>query len=145
MISNLAILIETYPEETFVANLSNQVVKLLRIFDKLDEEGFKWEVMNTLREQNQKIMSDLITFKASRRLRGSSFVQDTERFSKRSRTIFIFSLIFSLLGITALIMIIVRAKTIDHTARGSIMLSLGSQPARGFKTKEQECILRLKK
>ncbi len=145
MISNLAILIETYPGEPFIANLSNQVVKLLRIFDELDEEGFQWEVMNELRERNQKIKSDLIIFKASRRLKGSSVVRDTELFSERSRNIFVFSLILSLVGITALIMIIVRSKTTDQASKESVVLSFGPQSVGGFKIEEKESLLRLKK
>lgn len=145
MISNLAILIETYPEEPFIANLSNQVVRLLRIFDDLDNEGFQWEVMNELRARNEKIKSDLIIFKASRRLKGSSVVRDTERFSKRSRNIFLLSLIFSLVGITALIMFIVRTKMTEQISNESGMLSFRLPAVGGLKTEEKESLLRLNK
>lgn len=145
MISNLAILIEAYPEEPFIANLSNQVVKLLRIFDEIDEEGFQWEVMNELSERNQKIKSDLIIFKASRRLKGSSVVSDAERFSARSRLVFLFSLLLILLVIIALIMIIVRSKTTEQATKEKVALSFGSQAAGGFKIEEKEGLRRLEK
>lgn len=144
MISNLAILIELYPEEPFIANLSNQVVKLLRIFDEIDKKGFILEVMNEIRERSQKIKTDLITFKASRRLKGSSVVRDTEQFSERSRIIFIVSLLLGLSAIAGIIIIIVRSKTIDHNDKGISSLALDVSSIKKVKLQEKDTLLRLK-
>lgn len=140
-ITNVATLIELYPEEPFVTNLSNQVVKLLCLFDDLETEGFQWEVMDELRERNQKIQADLITFKASRRLKGSSVVKTTEQLSTRSRKKFVIVLLLSLLTITSLIIIIVRPTTGEHSPAAVPLCSTASLPVGKLRAKEAEARL----
>jgi len=83
-ITNLATLIKIYPESVYVVNISNSVVSMLKIFDDIEKEGFNELELENLTNKIDQIKNDIISFKASNRLKGTNEIKQIENLSKTS-------------------------------------------------------------
>jgi len=97
-ITNLATLIKIYPESVYVVNISNSVVSMLKIFDDIEKEGFNELELENLTNKIDQIKNDIISFKASNRLKGTNEIKQIENLSKTSNNmLFILSISNALL------------------------------------------------
>jgi len=86
-ITNLATLIKIYPESEYVINISNSVVSMLKIFDDIEQEGFNESQLDNLSNKINQIKTNIISFKASNRLKGTNEIKKIENLSKTSNNI----------------------------------------------------------
>jgi DNA-binding NarL/FixJ family response regulator len=86
-ITNLATLIKIYPESEYVVSISNSVVSMLKIFDDIEQEGFNESKLENLTNKIDQIKIDIISFKASNRLKGTNEIKKIENLSKTSNNI----------------------------------------------------------
>ncbi len=86
-ITNLATLIKIYPESEYVVSISNSVVSMLKIFDDIEQEGFNESKLENLSNKIDQIKIDIISFKASNRLKGTNEIKKIENLSKTSNNI----------------------------------------------------------
>lgn len=86
-ITNLATVIKIYPESVYVVNISNSVVSMLKIFDDIEKEGFNEPELENLTNKIDQIKNDIISFKASNRLKGTNEIKKIENLSKTSNNI----------------------------------------------------------
>ncbi|MBU4314769.1 MAG: LuxR C-terminal-related transcriptional regulator [Actinobacteria bacterium] len=86
-ITNLATVIKIYPESVYVVNISNSVISMLKIFDDIEKEGFNELELENLTNKIDQIKNDIISFKASNRLKGTNEIKKIENLSKTSNNI----------------------------------------------------------
>ena len=86
-ITNLATLIKIYPESEYVVSISNSVVSMLKIFDDIEQEGFNKSKLENLNNKIDQIKIEIISFKASNRLKGTAEIKKIENLSKTSNNI----------------------------------------------------------
>lgn len=86
-ITNLATLIKIYPESEYVVSISNSVVSMLKIFDDIEQEGFNKSKLENLTNKIDQIKIEIISFKASNRLKGTAEIKKIENLSKTSNNI----------------------------------------------------------
>jgi len=86
-ITNLAILIKIYPESEYVVDISNNVVSMLKIFDDIEQEGFNESRLENLTNKIDQIKINIISFKASNRLKGTNKIKEIENLLKTSNNI----------------------------------------------------------
>jgi len=86
-ITNLATLIKIYPESEYVVSISNSVVSMLKIFDDIEQEGINKLELENLTNKIDQIKIEIISFKASNRLKGIAEIKKIENLSKTSNNI----------------------------------------------------------
>jgi DNA-binding CsgD family transcriptional regulator len=92
-IINLATLIAIYPDDDVLSEISNLMIKAIRILESAEKDGFSWPVMKDLQTIDQRIKADLVKFRASKRLSWSSTVSSYENFLQNSKNIYLAILI----------------------------------------------------
>lgn len=92
-IINVATLIAIYPEDDVLSEISNQMIKSIRILESAEKDGFNWPAMKELQTIDNEIQTDLVKFKASKRLRWSSTIKSSENFFRNSQSIYLIILI----------------------------------------------------
>lgn len=92
-IINIATLIEIYPEDKILSEISNLMIKAIRLLESAEKEGFNWSAMKELQRIEDEIKADLVKFNASKRLRWSSTIRSYEDLSRNSQIIYLSILI----------------------------------------------------